>query len=69
MQKKQLVVRAVEFQLIIGKLYKMGLDEIFLQYFLSYEKERVSEDVHSGITGGNYHRRTTAREILIVLLW
>ena len=27
-QKKQLVVRAVDFQLIAGQLYKMGLDEI-----------------------------------------
>ena len=27
-QKKQLVVQATDFQLIVGQLYKMGLDEI-----------------------------------------
>ena len=27
-QKKQLVVKASDFQLIIGQLYKLGLDEI-----------------------------------------
>jgi hypothetical protein len=36
-QKKQMVVRVVEFSLIAGKLYKMGLDEILRRYGIEAE--------------------------------
>ena len=49
--KKQLVVRSVEFQLIIGKLYKMGPDKILHRYVLLHEKERVLAEAHDGIAG------------------
>ena len=50
-QKKQLVVGSVEFQMIIGKLYKMGPDKNFHRYVLLHEKERVLAEVHDGIAG------------------
>ena len=37
-QKKQLVVRATEFTLIAGQLYKMGPDEILRRCVLEHER-------------------------------
>ena len=36
-QKKQLVVRAADFSLIVGKLYKMGPDEILRRCVMEAE--------------------------------
>jgi len=36
-QKKQLVVRATDFTLIAGQLYKLGSDEILHIYILEHE--------------------------------
>ena len=36
-QKKQLVTRAVDFELIAGQLYKLGLDEILRHCVLEHE--------------------------------
>jgi len=36
-QKKQLVVRATDYTLIAGKLYKMGLDEVLRQCLNGHE--------------------------------
>ena len=38
-QKKQLVVKAFNFQLIAGHLYKMGPDEILWRCVLPHEQE------------------------------
>ena len=40
-QKKQLVVRVVYFQLIIGQLYKMELDEILRRCVLEHDKPMI----------------------------
>jgi len=37
-QKKQLVVKATDFTLIAGQLYKLGLDEILRRYVLENER-------------------------------
>ena len=47
-QKKQLVVRATEFTLIAGQLYKMGPDEILCRCVLEHEKPLVLAKAHSG---------------------
>lgn len=39
-QKKELVVRAIDFSLIARHLYKMRLDEVLRRYV--YEHERLS---------------------------
>jgi uncharacterized membrane protein len=36
-QKKQLVVRGVDFTIIARQLYKLGLDEILQRYVLDHE--------------------------------
>jgi len=36
-QKKELVIRAADFALIVGKLYKMGLGEVLHKYIHEHE--------------------------------
>ena len=36
-QKKELVVRATDFSVIVGHLYKMGNDEILRRYVAEFE--------------------------------
>jgi hypothetical protein len=62
-QKKNLVVRATDYQLIVGHLYKMGADNILRRCVLEHERPRILAEAHEGIDGGNYagkdipHRR------------
>ena len=53
-QKKQLVVKATYFQLIVGQLYKMGPDEILHRYVLEHERPMVLNEAHVGVVGGHY---------------
>ena len=48
-QKKQLVVRATDFTLIRGQLYKLGPDEILRRYVLEHERRRILEEAHAGV--------------------
>ena len=59
-QKKQLVVRAAEFTLIVGQLYKMGPDEILRKCVLEHEKPLILAEAHSGAAGGHYAGKDTA---------
>jgi hypothetical protein len=49
-QKKQLVVHAAEFSLIIGLLYKMGPDEILRRCVMEVERPLILVEAHEGIT-------------------
>ena len=53
-QKKQLVVRVAEFALIVGKLYKMGPDEILRRCVLEHEKPLILAEAHFGAAGVHY---------------
>ena len=68
-QKKQLVVRAMDFQLIVGPLYKMGPDEILHRDVLPHEQERILVEAHDEFPRGHYGGCTTARKILLASLW
>ena len=59
-QKKQLVVRAADFTLIAGQLYKLGPDEILCRYVLEHERRRILEEAHVGVAGGHYAGKPTA---------
>ena len=48
-QKKQLVIKAFDFQLIVGNLYKLGLDEILRWCVLRYDQGPILEEVHAEI--------------------
>ena len=47
-RKKQLVVRAADFTLIAGQLYKMGHDEILCRCVLEHENPLILAEAHSG---------------------
>jgi hypothetical protein len=56
-QKKQLVVHAADFSLIVGQLYKMGPDEILRRCIMETERPLILAESHEGIA-----RRTLRRE-------
>jgi hypothetical protein len=59
-QKKQLVVCAAEFQLIVGQIYKVGLDEILRRCVMESERPLILAKSHEGIAGGHYARKAIA---------
>jgi hypothetical protein len=63
-QKKQLVVHAVDFSLIVGQLYKMGPDEILRICVMEAERPVILEEAHEGIAGGHYAGKATAQKVL-----
>jgi hypothetical protein len=62
-QKKQLVVRAIEFSLIAGQLYKMGLDEIFRRCVMEAKRPLILAKSHEGIVGGHYVGKETMQKV------
>jgi hypothetical protein len=68
-QKKQLVVLASNFQLIVGQLYKMGLDEILRRCGMEVERPLIFAEAHESIAGGHYARKATSWKILRAGLW
>ena len=68
-QKKQLVVRAVEFQLITRQLYMMGLDENIFRCILNHELLLILNEVHDGVVGCHYVGKSTVHKILQAGLW
>ena len=63
-QKKHLVVRVVDFTLIVGHLYKLGMDEILCRCVFYYKQPWVTFEAHEGVVGGHYAGNTTVRKIL-----
>jgi hypothetical protein len=68
-QKKQLVVRAINFSLIAGQLYKMGPDEILRRCVMEAERPVILEESHEGIIGGHYAGKETTQKVLRADLW
>jgi hypothetical protein len=68
-QKKQLVVRAVDFQLIVGQLYKMGPDRILRRCVMEDEIPLILEEAHEGIIEGHYAGKETTQKVLRAGLW
>ena len=65
-QKKRLVVKASNFQLLAQKLYKLGPDEILRRCVLPHEQGKILEKAHVGITGEHYGERAMTRKVLHV---
>jgi hypothetical protein len=68
-QKKQLVVRAADFSLITGQLYKMGPDEILRRCVMEAERPLILTEAHEGIAGGHYKGKETEHMVLRASLW
>ena len=59
-QKCHMVVRAADYQLIVGKLYKLGLDSILRIWVLDHERQYILWECHSGVAGGHVGEKATA---------
>lgn len=68
-QKKELMVYAANFSMIIGHLYKMGSVEILCRYIPNYERSIILVEEHVGVARGHYGGRETAQKILLTGLW
>jgi len=68
-QKKELVIKAVDFKLIVGHLYKMGPDEILRRYIQKHERHIILAKGHGGVVGGHYVGKATVQKILRARLW
>ena len=68
-QKKQLVVKASDFQLITGQLYTLGPDEILRRCILPHEQGPILEEAQARIAGSHYGGRATAWKVLHTRLW
>jgi hypothetical protein len=60
-QKKNMVVRVADYQLIAGHLYKMGADSILRRCVLEHERPRILAEAHEGIAGGHYAGKYTQK--------
>jgi hypothetical protein len=65
-QKKNLVVRAADYQLIAGHLYKLGADNILRRCVMEHERPIILAEAHEGIVGGHYAGKAIAQKILHV---
>jgi hypothetical protein len=63
-QKKQLVVCAADFSLIVGQLYKMGPKEILRRCVMEAEIPLILAEAHEGIVGGHYVGKKQCRRFL-----
>lgn len=68
-QKKELVVCVVDFSVIAGHVYKMGIDEIFQWYVPEFERSSILAYAHGCVAGRNYAGRETTQKILRAGLW
>lgn len=68
-QKKELVSCAVDFSIILGHLYNMGVDEVLRRYVLEHERHDILAEAHNGVAGGHYAGKETTQKILRVGLW
>jgi hypothetical protein len=68
-QKKQLVVHAADFSLIVGHLYKMGHNEILRRCVMEAEFPLILTEAHEGIVGGHYAGKAIVQKVLQARLW
>jgi hypothetical protein len=62
-------VRAADFSLIAGQLYKMGPNEILRRYVMEAECPLILAKSHEGHAGGHYAGKATTQKVLRVGLW
>ena len=64
-----MVVKATDFTLITGHLYKLGPDEVLRRCMMPHEKYAIIREAHSGTTGGHFAGKPIAQKILEAGLW
>jgi hypothetical protein len=64
-----MVVREADYQLIVGKLYKLGLDNILRICVLAHEIQDILWECHSGFVGRHVGGKATTQKVLQARLW
>ena len=64
-----MVVKAANFTLITGFLYKLGPNEVLCICVMPHEKDVIIREAHSGTAGGHFAGKPTTQKILEVGLW
>jgi hypothetical protein len=62
-QKKNMVVRGENYQLIVEHLYNMGTYRILRRCLLEHERPIILVEPHEGIAGGHYAGNTTTQKV------
>lgn len=65
-QTKSLVTRSVEYQLIVGQLYKLGVDGILCRCMLERKRYKLLREAHEGVVGGHNKGKSTTHKVLCV---
>jgi hypothetical protein len=68
-QKRHVVVRTVDYQLIAGKLYKLALDNNLSRCVLNHKRQYIWWECHNGVAGGHVGGKSTTQKVLQVVLW
>ena len=68
-KNKQLVVKAVDYTLIAGHLYKLGPDEILRRCVFDHERKWVMVEAHAGVSGRHYVGKEMMCKILQDGIW
>lgn len=68
-QKKDLVVRAADFSLIVEHLYKMIPDEVLHRYIPEHEQQSILKKAHAGVARAHYVGKANLQKILRARLW
>ena len=59
-QKRHMVVRAGNYQLIVGQLYKLRTENILRRCVLDHERPDILWECHNGVAGGHVGGKATA---------
>jgi hypothetical protein len=65
-QKKNMVVRVVDYKLIAGHLYKMGADSTLRRCVMEHERPRILVEAQEGIAGGHYVGKGIMHRTMVV---
>jgi hypothetical protein len=69
MKKKNLVVRALDYQLIAGHFYKLGEDNILRRCVMEHEIPIILAEAHERIVGEHYVEKVTMHKVFCSGLW
>jgi hypothetical protein len=68
-QKKNIVAKVVDYQLIAGHLYNMVVDIILRRSVLEHKRPRILAETREGIVGGHYAGKYTTQKVLRAGIW
>ena len=67
--RKCLAYRAIPFQVIQGKLYRLGKDSRLRQVISDSQARMILQELHKGNAGGHFSQDITVRKVLDTGYW